>query len=96
MAFTENAADFLNADTPGYVLATVGGATVGALFDNDSQSVGVGFAGMEASKPSILCATGDVATAAHGTAVVIGAISYSVAEIYPDGQGMTRLALKLA
>ncbi len=96
MAFTETATDFINADTPGYVLATVGGVEVGALFDNDAQAFGIGFSGMEARKPAIVCASADVATAVHGTTVVIDSVSYSVGNVYPDGQGMTTLELKTA
>jgi hypothetical protein len=90
MAFTEDLTDFINADTPGYFLATVGGASVGGIFDN-------GFAeiyGMDGAKPSLECASSDVTTAVRGTAVVVDSVSYTIASIVPDGTGMTKLVLE--
>jgi hypothetical protein len=89
MAFTEDLADFINDDTPGYVLATVGGASVGGIFDN-AYADPMGFGG---SFPALTCASADVSTAAQGTAVVVGGVNYTVVAPKPDGTGMTLLQL---
>jgi len=89
MAFSENPADFINDDTPGYVLATVGGVSVGGIFD-DNYTDALGFA---ASFPALTCATADVATVAQGGTVVVPSGSYTVAAIKPDGTGITLLQL---
>lgn len=92
MAFVENSSDFINDDTPGYVLATVGGVPVGGLFDDAYLDP----LGMSGSQPALLCASADVSTAIHGTAVVVDLVNYTVASIQPDGTGMTRLLLQEA
>lgn len=89
MAFVETLSDFINDDTPGYVLATVGGVSVGGIFDN-AYTDPLGFAG---SFPALTCASADVSTAAQGTAVVVDGVSYTVAAIKPDGSGITLLQL---
>lgn len=90
MAFTEDLDDFINADTPGYVLATIGGVSVGGLFDDAYLDP----LGMSGSQSSLLCASADVSTAVQGTAVVVNGINYTVGSIQPDGSGMTRLLLQ--
>lgn len=94
MAFTENPADFINADTPGYVLATVGGVPVGGLFDDAYTDP----FGMSGSQPTLVCASADISTAAQGTAVVVDSVSYTVGskKDRPEdlGPSMTRLLLE--
>jgi hypothetical protein len=96
MAFTEDSAVFINADTPGYVLATVGGVEVDALFDNGYAAA----LGIEGSAPSLTAASSSaVSSAAHGTTVVVGGVSYTVTGVEPDGtgdDGMTVLRLQEA
>lgn len=92
MAF--DAADlalFFDADMPGYVLATVGGVDVAGLFRNAYQEVLGIVAG---ASPVLLLPTASVGSAAVGTSVSVGGTSYSIAEIQPDGMGLTRLVLK--
>jgi hypothetical protein len=90
MAFTEDLSDFINDDTPGYVLATIGGVAVGGIFDNGyAESFDV-----DGTQPSLTCASADVSTAVRGTAVVVNAVSYTVADHKPDGTGMTKLVLE--
>ncbi|OGT01877.1 MAG: hypothetical protein A2143_02345 [Gallionellales bacterium RBG_16_57_15] len=89
MAFTENPADFINADTPGYVLASVGGVQVGGIFD-DNYTDALGFA---ASFPALTCATADVAATAQGATVVVPTGNYTVAAVKPDGTGFSVLQL---
>lgn len=91
MAFTETLADFIGADTPGYVSATVGGVAVDALFDNAFTLAGLGIEGVDAL---LHVKTADVTSTAHGTAVIVNAVNYRVAGIEPDGFGVTVLRLE--
>lgn len=95
MAFTEDPTVFINADTPGYVMATVGGMPdIGGLFDNETQSASIGFSGMETLHPALTCVSAEVATATHGTSVVINATTYTIGNIHHDGHGFTTFELK--
>ena len=94
MSFSEDAADFINADTPGYVLATIGGATVAGLFDKEQVDIQIGFSGMEARRPSFICATALVSAIAQGASVIIGGTTYTVGNNYNDGTLLTTLELK--
>jgi hypothetical protein len=89
MPFTENLAVFINADTPGYVLATVGGVSVAALFDNEYAAA----FDIDGSGPALTVASASVPSAAQGDAVVVGGVSYTVAAIRPDGTGASVLRL---
>jgi len=90
MPFAETLSDFINADTPGYVLATVGGVATAALFEGSYVSVldvdGVGAA--------LHVASADASAVTHGTAVVVDSVNYRVAGMEPDGHGMTVLRLE--
>lgn len=91
MAFSEDLAGFIHAETPGYVSATVGGAVVEALFDNAFSFAGIEIEGVDAL---LHVKTADVTSAAHGTAVVVNAVNYRVCGIEPDGHGVTVLRLE--
>lgn len=93
MAFTENFSDFINPDTPGYVVAQILGGDVAGLFSNGFD-LGVPGVGFESSAPELLCNDVDIAAVEHGAAVVINAVNYKVAELQPDGTGLTTLRLK--
>ena len=86
MAFTENLPAFLS----DFGVATVGGNSVKAIFDNGFGEI----YGMDGAKPSLQCASSDVTTAVRGTAVVVKGVSYTIANIEPDGTGMSRLVLE--
>ncbi len=90
MPFTESMADFINPDTPGYVLATIGNASVDALFD-DAYADQLNFA---SSAPALTVASTDVSSVAQDVAVVVNSVNYTVASIKPDGTGMTLLMLQ--
>lgn len=91
MAFTESIADFINADTPGYVSATIGGVARDVLFDRGFELAEVGIEGVDAIVHAI---TADVSSVVHGTLVVINAVNYRVCGIEPDGHGVTVLRLE--
>ena len=90
MAFTEDLSVYFNSDTPGYLLATVGGASVGALFDNGYASA-LDIAG---SGPRITLPTASASSAALGDALTAGGVSYTIAGVEADGSGVTVLRLQ--
>jgi len=75
------------------VTATVDGATVSGIFDNDYLTAMGITAG---TGPVLLCAAADVTSADQGDAVTIGAASYTVTSKEPDGTGMVLLRLQEA
>lgn len=91
MAFAETLTDFINADTPGYVLATIGGVAVAAIFEAAYASALDFSAG---GQPVLHCAASAVPSVATGTAVVVNAVNYTVAEVQPDGTGLVVLVLE--
>lgn len=90
MAFTESLAAFL--DTAGFAVnATLGAATVPVIFDAAfADALGI----VAGTQPTCLAASADVASAAVGDTITINAVAYTIAEIQPDGTGLTRLMLK--
>lgn len=73
------------------VEATVSGVSVAGIFDNAYQD---SFGIVASPQPSLLVASSSAASAAVGDSVVANSTTYTVAEIQPDGTGMTRLLLK--
>ncbi len=71
--------------------ATLGGATVRGIFDNGYQDV-LGI--VSGTQPVFTLATTDVGSAAVGDTITISSVAYTIAEIQPDGTGMTRLMLR--
>ena len=93
MPFTEDFSAFL--DTDEFATAvTVDGNAVNAIFDNDYVAVDLDGVTLESLGPVLLCATADVSAAVQGTAAVVNAVNYTVAEVRPDGTGMTLLRLR--
>lgn len=88
MAFAE---DFTAPFTDFGTAATVGGATVRGIFDADYATA---FSDIAGTQPSFLCASSAVAAVAIGAALSVNSTSYTVAEIQPDGTGLTRLILE--
>jgi hypothetical protein len=88
MAFAEYLAGYF-ADLG--ITATVGGASVvGILDDAFSDPLGI----VAGTQTVLLLPTTSVGSASVGGTVTIGATSYTIAEIQPDGTGLTRLMLK--
>ena len=52
--------------------------------------------GMAGSSPVFLLPSASVGSATHGSACVVGGVSYTVVAVQPDGVGMTRLVLQEA
>jgi hypothetical protein len=76
--------------------ATVGGASVSAIFDSGYALGSVGPIGMASSQPMLTLATANVPANPVGTAVVVGAVSYTIGALEPDGTGISRLMLEAA
>jgi hypothetical protein len=92
MAFAEDFATLFNTSDFA-TAATVGGVAVNGIFDND-YAVAMGFAA--GTSPVLLVASASVLSASVGTAVTLGAVSYTVAAVEPDGTGVTLLRLQEA
>lgn len=72
------------------------GASTGVpVIFGDPYALGsAGPLGMATSQPQFDCADADVPVGAHGSGVVVGDVSYFVAELRPDGSGMTTVILE--
>jgi len=97
MAFAEDLTDFINDDTPGYVLVTFGGVEVGGLFDEPSAQA---FGYVEGSKPTVSCIESDVPGIKRGDALTITKNEVATAYVVggapkPDGTGLIVLPLEL-
>lgn len=89
---TENLAVFFDAAEHA-TAATLDGDSVVGIFENRYvESLGA----VAAAQPTYTLPTADAAAAAQGSALVIGATSYTVRNIQPDGTGVTTLELQLA
>ena len=72
--------------------ATVAGRPVRALFDAAYADV----LGVASIAPALTCASADVAHAVRGSAVTVRGVAYTVANLQPDGTGVTVLILERA
>ena len=91
--FAEDLAAFFSEAEFSVPCTLPGGAVVQVLFDQphaDAQ----GF--MEASNPSALGRTDELAALSHGASVSIAAQAWRVVGFQPDGTGLTRLILERA
>lgn len=69
----------------------LGGSSVAVIFDAAYLDT---FGIVADTSISVAAVTSAVTAAAVGGTVTIGAVTYTIAEIQPDGTGMTRLRLK--
>lgn len=90
MTFAEALTPFFDVAGGFAVNATIGAATVPVIFDNAASDP---FGIVAGTQPTALAASADVSAVAVGNTVTINAVAYTVAEIQPDGTGMTRLRL---
>ena len=94
MAFVEHLSAFINADTPGYALATVGADSVEGIFDS---AYGEGLGMVAGYVPVFICASDDVSSIAEGQAITISATAFTVAGVEHDHvlkTGLTTLRLE--
>ena len=68
------------------------GAQARVMFDNEYQA-GLGST-FEASQPTALGASADLQGIGHGSLLTIGADTWAVVGVQPDGTGLTRLMLE--
>ena len=92
MPFTEDMTAFFST-AEFATAATVGGVAVNGIFDN-AYAMAMGF--VAGTSPALLVASASVPSAAVGDAVTLGAVSYTVAGVEPDGTGVTLLRLQEA
>ena len=86
MALVEETAPFL---TDFGIAATVNGVAVTGVFDAEYADA---FGITNGTRPVLLLPSTVAASVGHS--VVVSGITYTVAEIQPDGTGLTRLMLK--
>ena len=72
------------------VTASVGGASVEAIFDNEY----VEYQNVSGLRPVLRLPSSSIAAVVEGTAVTVNAVSYTVAGIQSDGTGMSLLILQ--
>lgn len=70
--------------------------TLRVIFDNGYAAGSVGLSGMASTQPSAMARSVDVVDIAVGCAIAVGGADYLVAELQPDGAGMTTLLLEKA
>ena len=75
--------------------ATFGGSTINVILDREYLGVDVGGeVQVESNSPILYAATTDVATAAHGSTIAIGGVTYTVIGREDDNTGVTMLRLR--
>jgi hypothetical protein len=74
------------------VACTIGGAAATGIFDKQYVEA---YGMVAGNQPVLLVKDAAAASVVEGTAVVINAVTYSVAGMEPDGTGMTLLRLEL-
>lgn len=100
MPFEEDLSLFLSSDEFGSVATatTRHGEVVQfqVIFDNGYAVGSVGLAGMASTQPSAMARSVDVADVSVGGSLDVNGATYVVAELQPDGTGMTTLLLEKA
>lgn len=93
MAMVEDLVPFFNA-AEFATAATLGGVAVLGIFDRAYAEAAFGFASAAASRPSYTMPSGQATNALGAALVVAGVGSFVVAEVQPDGTGLTTLLLE--
>jgi hypothetical protein len=92
MPFTEDLSVFFRTEDFGTAAVYSGsGATINGIFDTEYEEP---MGRVQAYKPIFVCRTSDVPTASHGQTLVIGAVTYKIRGVEPDGTGITMLRLE--
>ncbi len=91
-------AAFFNGDFDEAAVYTPAGGqarTIQVIFDNEYQVAQFAEADsqVESSGPRVTCREVDVASVAHGDTLQIRGVTYSIAEVHPDGTGLVVLIL---
>ena len=90
--FAEDLDTFFDTDAGFAQTATVSGSTFPVIFDNSYQSAMNSL--VETTGPVCQAKSADVSTVVQGTSIEIGATTYTVVSVQPDGTGVTTLGLR--
>lgn len=93
--FAEDFSNYTSTADFGTAATYNGSTSVNGIFDNGFLAV-QGATDVEGSAPSFLFADADIPAVAQGGTLLVGAVTYSVIGVHPDGTGMTMLALREA
>lgn len=70
------------------------GVAIHVVMDTEySAPDGVGLVGVSSSAPVATCKASDVSSAARGDSLAVGAVTYTITEVMPNGDGFTVLRL---
>lgn len=95
MAFTEDLSVFFDVTQGFAVTATWKGTTsVNGVFDKAFYFDTPGTAGIESAKPMFLCELAKMSTVKQGDTLAVNSVTYTVAEVHPDGTGLVALILE--
>lgn len=73
--------------------ATFAAQTIKVIFDNDFQAVNLAAMSVESAGPQAVVKDTSIPGAVHGSTLIIGAVTYYIRGIHPDGTGLTTLVL---
>ena len=68
--------------------------TVNGVFEDEYVDIDSGGVGIDGSGPKFICAAADVPGVKQGDALIVNAVSYTVADVQPDGSGIVELILR--
>lgn len=91
--FSENLGPFFSLNEFA-VNGTLAGADVRGIFDQAYVAAGAGM-GMSSTVPTFTLPTASVPASPVGKLLVVGSVTYAVAEHEPDGTGVSLLVLEL-
>lgn len=94
MPMAENLAPFF-AEGDFASQATLAGVNVLGIFTDPYAMGSVGGLGMATVRPTFALASSDVPADPVGLQLVVGGVSYGIADAQPDGSGVTTLLLEL-
>lgn len=69
--------------------------TITALLSKDYFAENVGGQTLESSQPVAMVRTSDVPAVVHGDTLAISGTTYTVVEVMPDNESMTKLRLRI-
>ena len=94
--FVEDFAQFFREAEFSVPVTLPGGSVVQGIFDNGYAQGAVGAAGMATSQPMLTLPSASVPANPVGLVVVVGGVSYTIAQREPDGTGLDVLMLERA
>jgi hypothetical protein len=86
------ALDLADLGTP--AVWSVGAKAVQVVFDNAHELVGLAGVGISSTNPRAQAIAADLPGVAVGQTLVIGAVTYTIRDVQPDGEGLVALELQ--